>query len=174
MLDKRNTLRQARLADDLAVMKPPTRGLLSDHQEIRPRVSAAGTIRVLINVYSVPSGLIGKLVTARISEWQIEIWYANQRVDTFPRLIGLKRHQVNYRHVVDTLLRKPGGFRDYRYRNDLFPRAVFRQARRTMQRRLSPRRAVSLFAPAEAGRRGVGERGGDGVSRASGDVEHLG
>jgi hypothetical protein len=141
LLDKRNTLRQARLAEELAVMKPLTMGLLSDHQEIRPRVSAAGTIRVLNNVYSVPSGLIGKLVTARILEWQIEIWYANQRVDTFPRLIGLKRHQVNYRHVVDTLLRKPGGFRDYRYRDDLFPRSVFREAWEALQRQLSPRRA---------------------------------
>ena len=141
LLDKRNTPRQARLAEELAVMKPLTMGLLSDHQEIRPRVSAAGTIRVLNNVYSVPSGLIGKLVTARILEWQIEIWYANQRVDTFPRLIGLKRHQVNYRHVVDTLLRKPGGFRDYRYRDDLFPRSVFREAWEALQRRLSPRRA---------------------------------
>src|SRR3990172_5621906 len=66
LLDKRNTPRQARLAEELAVMKPLTMGLLSDHQEIRPRVTAAGTIRVLNNVYSVPSGLIGKLVTARI------------------------------------------------------------------------------------------------------------
>jgi hypothetical protein len=48
---------------------------------------------------------------------------------------------VNYRHVIDTLLRKPGGFRDYRYRDDLFPRAVFRQAWEALQRRLSPRRA---------------------------------
>lgn len=141
LLDKRNTLRRPRLAEELAVMKPLTMGLLPDQQEVRPRVSAGGTIRVLNNVYSVPSGLIGKLVTARISEWQIEIWFANQRVDCFPRLIGLKRHQVHYRHVIDTLLRKPGGFRDYRYRDDLFPRAVFRQAWEALQRRLSPRRA---------------------------------
>jgi hypothetical protein len=141
LLDKRNALRQTRLAEELAVMRPLTIGLLPDQQEVRPRVSAGGTIRVLNNVYSVPSGLIGKLVTARISEWQIEIWYANQCVDTFPRLIGLKRHQVNYRHVIDTLLRKPGGFRDYRYRDDLFPRTVFRQAWEALQQRLSPRRA---------------------------------
>jgi hypothetical protein len=141
LLDKRNALRRARLAEELAVMRPLTMGLLPDQHEIRPRVSAGGTIRVLNNVYSVPSGLIGKLVTARISEWQIEIWYANQCVDTFPRLIGLKRHQVNYRHVIDTLLRKPGGFRDYRYRDDLFPRAVFRQAWERLAQHLSPRRA---------------------------------
>lgn len=141
LLDKRNALRSTPLAEELAVMKPLTMGLLPDRQEIRPRVSAGGTIRVLNNVYSVPSGLIGKLVTARIYEWQIEVWYGNQCVDRFPRLIGLKRHQVNYRHVIDTLLRKPGGFRDYRYRDDLFPCAVFRQAWEALQRRLSPRRA---------------------------------
>jgi len=141
VLVKRNAQRQVRLAEELAVMKPLTMGLLPDQQEVRPRVSAGGTIRVLNNVYSVPSGLIGKLVTARISEWQIEIWYASQCVDTFPRLIGLKRHQVNYRHVIDTLLRKPGGFRDYRYRDDLFPRLVFRQAWEALQQRFSPRRA---------------------------------
>ena len=141
LLDKRNALRRTHLAEELAVMKPLTMGLLSDQQEVRPRVSAGGTLRVLNNVYSVPSGLIGKIVTARISEWQIEIWYANQRVDCFPRLVGLKRHQVNYRHVIDTLLRKPGGFRDFRYRDDLFPSLVFRQAWEALQQRLSPRRA---------------------------------
>jgi hypothetical protein len=141
LLDKRNAPRRTRLAEELAVMKPLTMGLLPDQQEIRPRVSAGGTIRVLNNVYSVPSGLVGKLVTARISEWQIEVWYANQCVDTLPRLIGLKRHQVNYRHVIDTLLRKPGGFQDYRYRDDLFPCAVFRQAWEALQQRLPPRRA---------------------------------
>jgi len=141
LLDKRNALRRARLAEELAVMKPLTMGLLPDQLEVRPRVSAGGTIRVLNNVYSVPSGLVGKLVTARISEWQIEIWYANQCVDTFPRLVGPRQHQVNYRHVIDSLLRKPGGFRDYRYRDDLFPRAVFRQAWEVLQQRLSPRRA---------------------------------
>jgi hypothetical protein len=141
LFEKRNRLRQARLAEELAVMKPLTVALLPDMQELRPRVSAGGTIRVLNNVYSVPSGLNGKIVTARIYEWQIEIWFANQCVETFPRLTGIQRHRVNYRHVIDSLLRKPGGFRDYRYRDDLFPQAVFRQAWEALTQRLSPHRA---------------------------------
>jgi hypothetical protein len=48
---------------------------------------------------------------------------------------------VQYRHVIDTLLRKPGGFRDYRYRDDLFPTMVFRQAWEALCARLPPRRA---------------------------------
>jgi hypothetical protein len=122
-------------------MKPLAVAVLPDSLELRPRVSSGGTIRVLKNVYSVPSGLKGKVVTARISEWQIEIWYANQRLDTLPRVIGLNQHRVNYRHVIETLVRKPGGFRDYRYRDDLFPRQDFRLGWEALNRHLTPRTA---------------------------------
>jgi hypothetical protein len=43
--------------------------------------------------------------------------------------------------VVDSLLRKPGGFRNYRYRADLFPQAVFRQAWEALNTHLPPRQA---------------------------------
>ena len=141
LLDKRNAGRHVRLTEELAVMKPLAVAMLPDSLELRPRVSSGGTIRVLKNVYSVPSGLKGKVVTARISEWQIEIWYANQRLDTLPRVIGLNQHRVNYRHVIETLVRKPGGFRDYRYRDDLFPSQVFRLGWEALNRHLTPRTA---------------------------------
>jgi hypothetical protein len=44
-----------------------------------------------------------------------------------PRLVGRAQHDINYRHLVDSLLRKPGGFRDYRFQQALFPQPVFRQ-----------------------------------------------
>ncbi len=77
----------------------------------------------------------------RVYEWKIEVWYANQCVETLPRLTGIKKYHINYRHIIDTLLRKPGGFRNYRYRDDLFPSSVFRQAWDALQERFSPRRA---------------------------------
>jgi hypothetical protein len=43
--------------------------------------------------------------------------------------------------MIDTLLHKPGGFRDYRYRADLFPQTVFQQAWETLNQRWSPHRA---------------------------------
>ena len=46
---------------------------------------------------------------------------------------------------MNTLLRKPGGFRNYRYREDLFPTFVFRQAWDALQERLSPRKADIAF-----------------------------
>ena len=141
IMEKRNALRSKRLAEEVAVMPPLVVAPWPQMRELRPRVSAAGIVRVMNNGYSVPSGLKGKRVTVRVYEWRIEVWYANQLVETMPRLTGINKHRINYRHVIDTLLRKPGGFRNYRHRNDLFPRAVFRRAWEALNQRLSPRRA---------------------------------
>jgi hypothetical protein len=141
VMEKRNALRSKRLAEEIAVMRPLSVKLWPEMRELRPRVSRAGIVRVAGNGYSVPSGLRGKQVTVRVYEWFIEVWYANQCVETIPRLTGSKQYHINYRHVIDTLLRKPGGFRNYRHRDELFPSAVFRQAWDTLNQHLSPRRA---------------------------------
>jgi len=141
IMEKRNALRSEKLAEELAVMRPLRANPWPEMRELRVRVNRAGIIRVQNNGYSVPSGLKGKQVVVRVYEWNIEVWYANRRVETLPRLTGIKKYHINYRHIIDTLLRKPGGFRNYRHQADLFPRVVFRQAWDTLQKRLSPRRA---------------------------------
>jgi Mu transposase, C-terminal domain len=141
VMEKRNALRREKLAEEQAVMRPLRAAPWPEMRELRVRVNRAGIIRVQNNGYSVPSGLKGKQVTVRVYEWNIEVWYANRRVETVPRLTGDKKYHINYRHMIDTLLRKPGGFRNYRHQADLFPRAVFRQAWDALQKRLSPRRA---------------------------------
>jgi hypothetical protein len=45
-----------------------------------------------------------------------------------PRLRGEGNHAINYRHIIDSLVRKPGAFENYRYRDDLFPTTRFRMA----------------------------------------------
>jgi hypothetical protein len=45
-----------------------------------------------------------------------------------PRLHGQGRHRIDYRHVIWSLVRKPGAFANYRYRDDLFPSLPFRRA----------------------------------------------
>src|SRR5258706_8667752 len=45
-----------------------------------------------------------------------------------PRIRGGRQHQIDYRHVIWSLVRKPGAFARYRYREELFPSLVFRRA----------------------------------------------
>jgi len=145
VMEKRNAGRTEKLNEELAQMKPLEVPPWPFMREVATRVGNNGMVRVGNNGYSVPSGLKGKRVIARVYEWRIEIWYANQLVETLPKLIGIQRYHVNYRHVIDTLLRKPGGFRDYRYRDDLFPQAVFRQAWEKLNARFHPRKADLLY-----------------------------
>ena len=59
---------------------------------------------------------------------RVEVWYADQLVDTLPRLVGRDEHAVNYRHAIDSLVRKPGAFANYAYREAMFPTTRFRIA----------------------------------------------
>jgi hypothetical protein len=141
VLRRRNAGRRERLAEELAVMRPVSQLPAAVVRQARVRVSEAGTIRFTNNSYSVPSRLVGEQVDVRASEWTLEVWYAGECVERIPRLVGRNRSRIQYRHVIDSLLSKPGGFRDYRYRDDLFPTRVFRRAWEDLCRRLPPRRA---------------------------------
>jgi len=141
VMERRNRPRQERLNEELAVMKSLSATRLDTSSQVRVRVTRGSLIRVQKNVYSVPTSLIGRWVKVRIREWQLDVYYGTQLVETLSRLVGTKQHHVNYRHVIDSLLRKPGGFRDYRYRDDLFPSLVFRHAWEQLKQWQSPRKA---------------------------------
>src|SRR5262249_11473787 len=105
---------------------PPYR--LDDHRDYKVPVGIWSTVRVAHNTYSVPSRLIRHEVTARVHANHIEIHFAGQRVCSMDRLRGTGRVRIDYRHVIGSLVRKPGAFENYRYREEMFPSTVFRQA----------------------------------------------
>jgi transposase len=145
VMDKRNKQRKERLAEEIAVMKPLKATPLANGVKDKVRVSSGSLIRVLKKTYSVPTSLIGKKVTVYVHEWSLDVYYAGQLVETLPRLVGQQPHHINYRHLIDTLLRKPGGFRRYRFRENLFPQLVFRQAWEQLNQWHSPRRADIIY-----------------------------
>ena len=128
VLNKANDPRRERLADELAAMPPLTAALLPEYVQERARVSRYSVIHNEWRTYSVPSRLIGEEVVVRRYEDHLEIYYAGQHQLSCSRLSAVGDHAVNYRHIIEWLLRKPGAFREYRFREDLFPTPVFRRA----------------------------------------------
>jgi hypothetical protein len=123
-----NAGRRQRLAEEMAVMRElPGRRMESAKRE-RVKVDSGSLIYVDRNVYSVPSRLIGEVVEARLTMDQVEVWYGQRKVAEMPRLRGRRKHRVDYRHIIDWLVRKPGAFENYRYRDELFPTSRFRMA----------------------------------------------
>jgi hypothetical protein len=76
----------------------------------------------------VPSRLIGTAVLVRVRAEQVEVFVGTSQVLTLPRVQGALTHAINYRHVIWSLVRKPGAFAHYRYREELFPSLTFRRA----------------------------------------------
>jgi len=56
-----------------------------------------------------------------------------------PRRRGRRKHRVDYRHIIDWLVRKPGAFENYRYRDELFPTSRFRMGFDVLEERLGAR-----------------------------------
>jgi hypothetical protein len=57
------------------------------------------------------------------------------------RLHGRNGHRINYRHLIWSLVQKPGAFAQYRYREDLFPSLTFRRAYDALRQQQEERKA---------------------------------
>ena len=75
-----------------------------------------------------PSRLRGHELEVRQFANEIEVLYQGRCVERMPRLRGGCEHRIDYRHVIWSLVRKPGAFARYRYREELFPTTTFREA----------------------------------------------
>ena len=139
-----NAGRRARLAEEAAVLRALPDRRLDSERKLRCRVGQGSTISVEHNVYSVPSRLIGEQVEVRLCADHLEVWYGQRKVETLERLRGRRKHRVNYRHIIDWLVRKPGAFAGYRYRADLFPTSRFRMALDALQAR-DPQRGHKAY-----------------------------
>lgn len=128
-----NAGRRLRLAEELPLLRPLPTARMDVFRLIRARVGPSSTLRVLNNTYSVPSRLIGEEVEVRVDVEHLEVWYGQRCVERLPRLRGQYLHRIDYRHVIDWLVRKPGAFAQYRYQSDLFPTSRFRIAYDTLQ-----------------------------------------
>src|SRR5436190_14840960 len=109
-------------------LRPLPAAQLALCREERVPVSRFSTIQVLRNTYSVPARLIGTTVLVRIRSEVLEVYRGTAHLLTMPRLLGHGQHRIDYRHVIWSLVRKPGAFAQYRYRDDLFPSLTFRRA----------------------------------------------
>lgn len=135
-----NALRP-RIKEELTSMRPLVAARLLDYRVVDIRVSKWSLIRVLNNSYSLTSRLIGEKVRVHIHENRLQVWYAGKLEEEMERLRGRNNHLVNYRHVISSLVKKPGAFRGYRYRESFFPSLVFRKTYDLLRENHSERKA---------------------------------
>jgi hypothetical protein len=136
LFERLNAGRKQRLAEEMAVMKELPERRMESYKRERVKVDSGSLIYADRNVYSVPSRLIGEQVEARLYLDRVEVWYGQKKVEEMPRLRGRRKHRVDYRHIIDWLVRKPGALENYRYRDELFPTSRFRMVFDVLQEQL--------------------------------------
>jgi hypothetical protein len=128
LMARRNHARRDRVHEDIAALGALPVRRLDDFTGETVKVTRNSTVLVRGNFYSVPSRLIGEHVAVRIYGEHIELWYGGEIVESIERLRGKGKYRVDYRHVIDSLVRKPGAFAACRYQQSLFPQLIFRIA----------------------------------------------
>lgn len=128
IMKQRNQSRQARLAEDLVHFLPLPKRRWEAVQTLSVTVGPASIISVLKGIYSVPARLIGYGLDVDIYPKHLNVRYGRKVIESIPRLPNDHGVAVNYRHIIGYLLRKPGAFAHYQYRECLFPRLAFRKA----------------------------------------------
>ncbi len=118
---KANAHRRGLVEEDLAAMRELNVAKLPEYVEEDVHVSEWSTVRVKHCAYSVPPRLKGEWVRVRIYEDKLEVRYADELQLTCERLLGRNQCRIDYRHVIWSLMRKPGGFARYVYREEMFP-----------------------------------------------------
>lgn len=153
----------ARVQQRLAVERPMLAALpprrTAEYEELPARVSKYALFTVKGVQYSAPSQLIGHRLAVRVYAQHIECWLAGQCVMRRPRATHRdgQRHprDIDYRHLVAALKRKPGAFARWALRDAVFPRVVYRQTWERLSAELPEREAcktmVGLLALAADG-----------------------
>lgn len=128
ILERANGLRGERFAPEVAAMREHLAPELPDYTETMVRVNNNSTIRVCKRVYSVPSRLIGSRLRARIHETHIVLLDGMVVLAELPLRGGDRGAVIDFRHIIQWLVRKPGAFAQYRWREAMFPSLVWRAA----------------------------------------------
>ena len=124
----RNATRRARIDEERSHLRPLPARALPSYRESYATVSRSSLVRILDRSYSVSSRLRGYRLRVRLHADIVELEYRGERVAVMERLVGRELRRIDYRHIIHTLVRKPGAFRNYVFRDALFPTLEYRCA----------------------------------------------
>lgn len=149
LVARRNARRADAVAVEIAALAPLPRHRTTDFSVATVTVMRSGTITVRGVLYTVPSRLVGTRLKLHITDSRIVGYLGTTPVldiERSWRRDGDKAvRRIDYRHLIGSLVKKPQAFRNSVFKEDLFPRAVFRRAWEVLDHKLEPRKACRVY-----------------------------
>lgn len=145
IIAKLNKRRELKFKEELPFMNEIPHAPLPEYQEQYVTIRNRSIVNIKNITYSVPSSLIGLKLKAKIYEERIDLCLGQNIVYAFPRIIGGRSVFINYRHIINSLLRKPGAFENYKYKDELYPTDNFKKAyERLIEEKKNNQRSANL------------------------------
>jgi len=100
----------------------------ADFTVLHVKVTSCSTINVRSIAYSVPSRLIAQKLVIHLFDDRLEIFYNSKKVYELKRVYNKDKRKscINYRHIITSLVQKPQAFKNFIYKDDLFPCDIYR------------------------------------------------
>ena len=156
-LDEVTRVHNRRNATSLSVERPHLQALPRlrgvDYTQEVAVVSSSSTIDVKRVTYTVPSRLIAETLQVRVYDDRLIGYVGHDKAvelkRVYPRRGVQRARQVDYRHVIGSLVKKPQAFRYSRLRDDLLPNvtyeAIWRHVDETMEAKAACKFIVRLL-----------------------------
>jgi transposase InsO family protein len=145
LLKRKNDGREKRFLEEAAALEPLPPQRRCAWTSLFVNVKSDSVIRVKRNAYSVSSKYLGFKLEVRIYQDHLELWHQNASVERMPRQFGCGNEAIDFRHVIDSLIRKPGAFVNYKYVHHMYPTTRFRMAYDQLQKQTTEASAVKQY-----------------------------
>lgn len=142
---RRNEERANEFRRECEALSPLPHQRLDTSTPVRVTIKSDCLLRIKRNIYSVSSKYIGLTMDVLIRQDHLELWYQNECLECLPRQFGKGKELIDFRHVIDSLIRKPGAFANYKYVNHMYPTTRFRMAYDQLLARTSQAAAVKQY-----------------------------
>jgi len=143
---------QQKLAIERLHLRPLPVERFADYEPVVARVRSTSTIEVRAVTYSVPSRLIGQQLSVHLRHDRLDLFLRSQFVEILPRLHARKGQKalrrIDFRHVIESLRRKPRALLRAQLQNDLLPGESWRQLWRKLLAALPPDEAAKVMVDA--------------------------
>lgn len=130
IVGKINRSNKTRFDEELALLNTLPKRRTHDYVQEYVVVTSSSTISLKRVTYSVPSKLIGVRLCIHVHDDRLIMFSGHVEVFQTNRCFADNKHRsrsIDYRHLIESLARKPGAFYHSQLRDDLLPGEDYRQ-----------------------------------------------
>lgn len=139
---ERNRGREKKFVVEKASMRKLVQTRLPDYESNICKVNKYGMVRIGKGSYSVPRQWHGyKDIQSRVFDRRVELWRSGKKLASFETNPNEGGARIYYQHLLPALMKKPGAFENYRYRQEFIPGDVWRSCLDVLQQQHTQRQA---------------------------------